>query len=344
MFTSTPSATSTVEIVAWESQLCETSEPTLGEVHFSFNLARSYGTMKLFPDVCGFCFDSACCPRHTLTQIMINNEHTHEREPTRLQVHTTHLIPQHHIARDQPLCPGPRVLALLLLDLRRLLYTDCLGPCTFLCTFLAGRSEVAAARIHGVARHFRIVDGRGSGTVFSAPLLLWLAFTWHRRRVKESSATARCSGGAANENGRIIRRLVQQCQLSMYSLVQKWFSVLSGEKRSIGPIPHVARGPAMGDRRRFQDFLRKQEAATAYKRALADASDSLKKFGSLPVAVRPRPHSALVSKTVPRLVRTRFAYRPRPQYALVHAKQQCRGWRELAVPLRPKCACACACT
>ncbi len=125
----------------------------------------------------------------------------------------------------------------------------------------------------------------------------------------------------------------------MYSLVQKWVSVLSGEKRSIGPIPtHVARGPAMGDRRRFQDFLRKQEAATAYKRALADASDSLKNFGSLPVAVRPRPHSALVSKTVPRLVRTRFAYRPQPQYALVHAKQQCRGWRELAVPLRPKCA------
>jgi hypothetical protein len=91
----------------------------------------------------------------------------------------------------------------------------------------------------------------------------------------------------------------------------------------------------MGNRRRFQEFLRKQEAATAYKRALADASDSLKKIGSLPVAVRPRPHSALVSKTVPRLARTRFAHRPRPHCALVHAKQ-CRG--TLDVPLRPRCA------
>ena len=52
---------------------------------------------------------------------------------------------------------------------------------------------------------------------------------------------------------------------------------------------------AMGNRRRFREFLRKQEATTAYKRALADASDSLKKFGSLPVAVhRPRPHSSMV--------------------------------------------------
>ena len=112
---------------------------------------------------------------------MINNEHTHEREPTRLQVHTTHLIPQHHIARDEPLCPGPRILAQLLLDRWCLLYTDCFRPCTF----LAGRSEVAAARTHGVAHHLRIVDRRWSGTVFSAPLLLWLARTRHRRRVKE---------------------------------------------------------------------------------------------------------------------------------------------------------------
>ena len=52
---------------------------------------------------------------------------------------------------------------------------------------------------------------------------------------------------------------------------------------------------SMGNRRRFREFLRKQEATTAYKRALADASDSLKKFGSLPVAVhRPRPHSSMV--------------------------------------------------
>ncbi len=105
-----------------------------------------------------------------------------------------------------------------------------------------------------------------------------------------------------------------------------------------GPSPgDVACGSAMGNRRRFREFLRKQEAATAYKRALADASESLKKFGSLPVAVRPRPHSALVSKKVLQLERTRFVHRPRPHSALLHAKQ-CRGWRALAVPLRPRCA------
>ena len=50
---------------------------------------------------------------------------------------------------------------------------------------------------------------------------------------------------------------------------------------------------AMGNRRRFKEFLRHQEATAAYKRALATASDNVQKFGS-PAAHRPRPHTAMV--------------------------------------------------